>query len=93
MDDSVIRELVDNGLFGLEVHHRDNTDEGKAWLMTVVKKFGLEVTGSSDYHGEGKPNRLAENTTAPEVVEKLIARATGSKPYIVGANPAEEEEK
>ncbi|GHD83723.1 hypothetical protein CLV85_2325 [Salinibacterium amurskyense] len=91
MDDAVIRELVDHGLFGLEVHHRDNTDEGKAWLMTVVKKFGLEITGSSDYHGEGKPNRLAENTTAPDVLEKLIARATGSQPFIAGANPAQEE--
>lgn len=81
MDDSVIRELVDNGLFGLEVYHRDNTDDGKAWLLTLAAKFGLAVTGSSDYHGEGKPNRLAENTTAPEVLERLTARGTGSQPF------------
>jgi 3',5'-nucleoside bisphosphate phosphatase len=81
MDDSVIRELVDNGLFGLEVHHRDNTDDGKAWLLTLAAKFELAVTGSSDYHGEGKPNRLAENTTAPEVLERLVARGTGSQPF------------
>lgn len=81
MDDSVIRELVDNGLFGLEVYHRDNTDDGKAWLLTLAAKFGLAVTGSSDYHGEGKPNRLAENTTAPEVLERLVARGTGSQPF------------
>jgi 3',5'-nucleoside bisphosphate phosphatase len=81
MDDSVIRELVDNGLFGLEVHHRDNTDEGKLWLLALATKFGLVVTGSSDYHGEGKPNRLAENTTTPEVLQRLIDRGTGSKPF------------
>ncbi len=81
MDNSVIRELVDNGLFGLEVHHRDNTDDGKRWLLKIAKKYGLEITGSSDYHGEGKPNRLAENSTAPEVLERIIARATGATPF------------
>lgn len=80
MDDSVIRQLTDEGLFGLEVGHRDNSEEGKARLLVLARKLGLEVTGSSDYHGEGKPNRLAENTTSPEVLEKLIARGTGSAP-------------
>jgi len=81
MDDRVIRELTDEGLFGLELYHRDNTEEGKARLTVLAKKYGLEITGSSDYHGEGKPNRLAENTTRPEVLEKMIARATGSVPF------------
>ena len=82
MDDAVIKQLVDEGLFGLEVYHRDNTDEGKVWLLEVAKKFGLEVTGSSDYHGAGKPNLLAENTTSPEVLEKIIATGTGSAPFV-----------
>ena len=81
MDDSVIRELADEGLFGLEVGHRDNTEEGKVRLLKLAKKFGLEITGASDYHGEGKPNRLGENTTSPEVLEKLIERGTGSRPF------------
>jgi predicted metal-dependent phosphoesterase TrpH len=82
MDDSVIGKLADEGLFGLEVGHRDNTEDGKLRLLKLAKKFGLEVTGASDYHGDGKPNRLAENTTEPEVLEKLLARATGSTPYV-----------
>lgn len=81
MEDSVIRQLTDAGLFGLEVGHRDNTDDGKRWLLKLAKKFGLEVTGSSDYHGEGKPNRLAENSTSPEVLARLVERGTGSTPY------------
>ena len=81
MDDSVIGKLADEGLFGLEVGHRDNTEDGKLRLLKLAKKFGLEVTGASDYHGDGKPNRLAENTTEPEVLEKLLARATGSLPF------------
>jgi predicted metal-dependent phosphoesterase TrpH len=78
--ENMLRQLVDAGLFGLELDHRDNTDDGKAWLRELAAKYGLELTGASDYHGEGKPNRLAENTTSPEVLEKLLARGTGSAP-------------
>ena len=78
--EDMLRRLVDAGLFGLEIDHRDNTDDGKVWLRELAAKYGLELTGASDYHGEGKPNRLAENTTAPEVLEKLLARGTGSAP-------------
>lgn len=78
--ENMLRQLVDAGLFGLELNHRDNTDDGKAWLRELAAKYGLELTGASDYHGEGKPNRLAENTTSPEVLEKLVARGTGSAP-------------
>jgi len=80
--ESMLRQLVDAGLFGLELDHRDNTDDGKAWLRELAAKYGLELTGASDYHGEGKPNRLAENTTSPEVLEKLLARGTGSAAFV-----------
>ena len=81
IEDHAIKELKDAGLFGLEIHHRDNTEDGKVRLYELAAKFGLEVTGSSDYHGLGKPNRLAENTTEPAVLAKLIATGTGSKPF------------
>ena len=81
IDERTMAGLKNAGLFGLEVGHRDNTDDGKRWLLKVAKKFGLEITGSSDYHGEGKPNRLAENSTTPEVLDRLVSRATGTTPY------------
>jgi len=34
-------------------------------------------SGSSDYHGTGKPNLLGENTTDPEVFAALVEQATG----------------
>jgi len=49
----------------------------------LAEKYGLMITGSSDYHGEGKPNRLGENTTSPEVLERLIAQGHGSMPVNV----------
>ena len=81
IDEQSLKTLADAGLFGLEVHHRDNTPDGKQRLLELAARFGLEITGSSDYHGLGKPNRLAENTTSPEVLERLIARGTGSQPF------------
>lgn len=73
--------LVDAGLFGLEIGHRENTADGKVRLHELAEKFGLAVTGSSDYHGLGKPNQLAENTTTPEVLERIVAEGTGSRPF------------
>jgi predicted metal-dependent phosphoesterase TrpH len=82
MTDATIAELVDAGLAGLEIHHRDNTDDGKLRLFELAKKFDLIVTGSSDYHGTGKPNRLAENTTEPEALARIIERGTGTRPFV-----------
>ncbi len=82
MSDAIIGELVDAGLVGLEIHHRDNTEDGKERLYELARTFGLVVTGSSDYHGEGKPNRLGENTTSPEALERIVAAATGTRPFV-----------
>ena len=79
--EELLAQLVGAGLFGLEIEHRENTDSGKLRLYELAEAYGLAVTGSSDYHGLGKPNQLAENTTTPEVLERLIAAGTGSRPY------------
>ncbi|MBI9114182.1 PHP domain-containing protein [Sanguibacter suaedae] len=62
-----IESLAGAGLVGLEVHHRDNGEDQRRRLLGLARSLGLCVTGSSDYHGAGKPNRLGENTTDPEV--------------------------
>ncbi|AAT88805.1 conserved hypothetical protein [Leifsonia xyli subsp. xyli str. CTCB07] len=76
-----LRRLVDAGLFGLELDHRENRPAGVALLRELAAKYGLAVTGSSDYHGFGKPNRLGENTTDPAVVDRMIEEATGAAPF------------
>ena len=75
-----LAELVEAGLFGLELEHRENKAEPKARLYELATKLGLAVTGSSDYHGSGKPNRLGENTTPTEVLDRIIEQGTGSRP-------------
>jgi 3',5'-nucleoside bisphosphate phosphatase len=76
--DDVIAELAAAGLAGLEVHHRDHDDAARAHLLDLAAALGLLVTGSSDYHGAGKPNLIGEHTTAPQVLDEIVARSTGA---------------
>lgn len=71
-------EMIAAGLGGLEVDHRDNPDEARAVLRGIAERHGLFTTGSSDYHGTGKPNRLGENLTAPEALAEIERQATGT---------------
>lgn len=71
------QEMIDAGLAGLEIDHRDNPEEGRQFLRGLAKRHGLLVTGSSDYHGTGKPNLLGENLTSPEVLARIEDLATG----------------
>ena len=66
-----IERLAEAGLAGLEVDHRDHDAPTRARLRDLARSLGLLVTGSSDYHGEGKPNLIGENTTAPEALEAI----------------------
>jgi predicted metal-dependent phosphoesterase TrpH len=76
--DGVIEEMADAGLLGLEVHHRDHSPDSVRHLSDLAHSLGLLQTGSSDYHGDGKLNRLGEYTTAPAVLEEIEALASGS---------------
>ena len=72
------QEMIDAGLAGLEIYHRDNPEEGRAFLRKLADRHGLLVTGSSDYHGAGKPNLLGENLTTPEVFARIEEQGTGT---------------
>ena len=74
ISDAVIRRLVDAGLAGLEVHHRDHDAAQRERLAAIAAASDLLVTGSSDYHGAGKPNVLGENVTSIEVLEAIEAQ-------------------
>jgi predicted metal-dependent phosphoesterase TrpH len=75
--EDVIEEMVDAGLAGLEADHRDNPPQARQRLREIAKAHGLFVTGSSDYHGSGKQNRLGEFTTSPEVLDQIEAQGVG----------------
>jgi predicted metal-dependent phosphoesterase TrpH len=76
----VIEEMTEAGLAGLEVEHRDHTPDRRRHLRSLAARLDLLVTGSSDFHGAGKPNALGENLTDPEVFEQI--EADGRLPVI-----------
>lgn len=78
VDDSLVGDLVDAGLFAIEAHHPENTPGGQRRALELAERFRLPVTGSSDYHGAGKPNRLGDRTTEPAIVEAILERGTGA---------------
>ena len=69
------QDLVDAGLNGIEVHHRDQSPDEQHILSQIAVEMNLAITGSSDYHGAGKVNQLGENTTHPQEWEKLESQA------------------
>jgi predicted metal-dependent phosphoesterase TrpH len=80
LDEDVVAELAEAGLVGLEVDHRDHDSATRLRLRRTSERLGLLATGASDFHGAGKQNLLAENTTPDEVVAELLARAGPAQP-------------
>ena len=71
----LLRELIDVGLAGLEVHYRSFDVATTAAVGEVATALGLVATGGSDYHGDLGP--YAESHAAlwvpPEVGDGLLA--------------------
>jgi 3',5'-nucleoside bisphosphate phosphatase len=78
--ESVIGELAEAGLDGIEVDHLDHDAPTRARLRALAADHGLLTTGSSDYHGTRKIITLGSETTDPEVYGELVGRATGARP-------------
>lgn len=68
-------DLIEAGLDGIEVDHRDHSPDEKNALIQLARDNDLVMTGASDYHGNGKLNLLGEYTTDPAQWERLESRA------------------
>ena len=75
--DSLVEELAEAGLFGLEADHEDHSPAERAEMRALADRLGLVVTGSSDFHGTHKTVQLGAFVTSPEAYEKIAAAATG----------------
>ncbi|MGP5196240.1 PHP domain-containing protein [Arthrobacter rhombi] len=78
VEPEVFDDMIEAGLLGLEIDHRDNSASGRRFLQSLASRHDLIVTGSSDYHGTGKPNRLGENSTSVEMLGRILEAATGT---------------
>ena len=81
LDEARFAALKEDGLAGIEVDHQDHDEPTRDELRSIARNLDLVVTGSSDYHGEGKVDHdLGCNTTDPEQFFRLVelARASAS---------------
>jgi 3',5'-nucleoside bisphosphate phosphatase len=71
--DQLIPLLKDGGLSGIEVFHPDHDIDAIFRYKQIASKYGLLITGGSDYHGEevGSVPLLGKVTVDYSCVEKL----------------------
>lgn len=74
---SVLAELAERGLVGIEVDHPDHVPEDRAALRALAGALDLVVTGSSDYHGTNKTTPIGAERTDQEMYQRLVAKASG----------------
>lgn len=79
VSDELVAELAAAGLAGIEAHHRDHEPADVERAVRLAQRHDLVVTGSSDYHGTGKLNRLGERTTEPREWSRIVEQSSGVK--------------
>ncbi|HDD35708.1 MAG TPA: PHP domain-containing protein [Candidatus Desulfofervidus auxilii] len=56
--DVFVKQLKDWGLGGIEVYYTEHTPDQVAYYAYLAKKYGLCMTGGSDFHGKNKEGIL-----------------------------------
>jgi len=71
----LIRELMEAGLGGLEVHHRSFDAATVAAVGAVARELGLLASGGTDYHGDDEPyaEAIAETWVPPAIAREVQA--------------------
>jgi predicted metal-dependent phosphoesterase TrpH len=78
---AMIAEFAGAGLGAIEAFHSDHTEADTRRFLAMADRFGLAVSGGSDFHGANKPGvtlgrGIDDNLRIPEwLVPKLRARA------------------
>lgn len=77
--EALIKRLTDAGLAGLEVYYSSNTRFDEQICYSLANRFGLLMTGGSDFHGDNKPNLYMgtgrnNNLNIPETILEPLYR-------------------
>lgn len=73
--ESLTKELMNFGLRGLEAYHRKHSPAIIEYFSTIAEKYGLIVTGGSDFHAPNPVNGnlvLGKNFIPEWIYEELI---------------------
>ncbi|MFW6061663.1 MAG: PHP domain-containing protein [Planctomycetota bacterium] len=76
--ETILRDLMDAGLDGIEVYHSDHPPEHVRIYLSLARRLGLAITGGSDFHGPTKPNVTVGRPRTPlAAVGKRLADRLG----------------
>jgi predicted metal-dependent phosphoesterase TrpH len=72
-DPERIEALLEVGLMGIEAYYPEHTPSQTESFIGLARRFGLVVTGGSDYHGPGIGSKgpLGSQYVPPQAVEEL----------------------
>lgn len=71
-EEELIASFAAMGLNAIEAYHSDQSASDTRRYLGYAAKYGLRVTGGSDYHGENKPNvRLGGANVPSELLVNL----------------------
>lgn len=73
-DDALIPEIVAAGIDGIEVSHTDHGPADEARYREVAARYGLAVSGGSDYHSDIQDGELGAHTASEAELAALLAR-------------------
>ncbi|MBQ4310533.1 MAG: PHP domain-containing protein [Oscillospiraceae bacterium] len=79
--EELLDELAAAGkIDGIEVYNYTADDEARKRLLKTAEKYGLIVTGGSDFHGlyNSKPTYIGSDTTDMDNLDKIL-KLTGKK--------------
>jgi 3',5'-nucleoside bisphosphate phosphatase len=69
---ALMPELCDAGLNAIEAYHSDHTPEDTALYLDLANRYGLQVTGGSDFHGDVKPDvKLGKLQVPDDLLDRL----------------------
>ncbi len=69
----LVRTLSDGGIVGMECLYSAYDTQQSEYLKGLAARFGLAVTGGSDFHGARKPIEMGTPDVPYELLEKLKA--------------------
>lgn len=73
ISNDVIEGLLAGGIDGFEVFAPNNSDQSKAFLLSLVNEEKLFITAGSDYHGTRRKDRHLGVTTATAKGEQFVS--------------------
>ncbi len=72
---AMMPELVGAGLNAIEAYHSDHTTEETELYLGLARRYGIMVTGGSDFHGDVKPGvQLGTVGGALDIPADLVER-------------------